>query len=210
MSVAVQVSMEGQLPEPLQRVIAEAGGLSARALEAVGAAAAKAVRDNFRKLPGNRLGGKRHFWAGAVKGTSHTVEGSEVVVTTNQQGVRQRLRGGLIVAGANGSGKKFLTIPARSDAYGKRAGDFPGLKFEITDHGPALVRGGDTFKEVGRKRKDGSRKQVQTGGQGEVVFWLRRKVNQKPNPNVLPNADALGTATIAALMRHFRLKGGAA
>lgn len=212
MSLTTAITLEGQLPEPLQRVIAERGGLSATALQGVGAAAAKAVRENFRSLPGNKLGGKRQFWAGAVKGTSHAVEGGTVTVSTNQIGVRQRLRGGPIVAGANGSGKKFLTIPARSDAYGKTAGDFTGLKFDFTDQGPALVRGSDEFKEVGRKRKDGSRKQVQTGGQGEVVFWLRRRVSQQPNPNVLPSDEVVAEAGIRALMRHFRIApaGGAA
>lgn len=181
MSTAVAITLEGQLPEPLQRVIAERGGLSARALQGVGAAAAKVVRENFRKLPGNKLGGKRQFWAGATKGTSYSVEGSDVVVSTNQIGVGQRLRGGEIRPKA---GKQWLTIPIRAESYGKTVFDF------------GYVAGQKPGKAV-RERLD-------------TLFIRTRRVVQKPNPNVLPSADAVGTATIGALMRHFRLKGGTA
>lgn len=181
MSEALKITLEGQLPEPLQRVIAERGGLSATALQGVGAAAAKAVRENFRSLPGNKLGGKRHFWAGAVKGTSYSVQGGEVTVSTNQIGVRQRLRGGEIRPKA---GKQWLVFPVRAESYGKTVFDF------------GYVAGQKTSKEV-RERLD-------------TLFARARRVVQQPNPDVLPSADTIGTATIGALMRHFRLKGGPA
>lgn len=176
MSVALQVSLQGQLPEPLQRVIAERGGLSTTALQAVGSAAAKAVRDNFRKLPGNRLGGKRQFWAGATKGTSYSIDGGEVVVTTNQIGVNQRVRGGTI----RPVKAKFLVFPVKAESYGKTLADF------------GYVRGQKSTPEQ-RERWD-------------ELFGRAREVTQKPNPNALPSADTIGTATIGALLRHFRLK----
>lgn len=179
MSVAVQVTMAGQLPEALQRVIAERGGLSATALQGVGAAAAKAVRENFRKLPGNQLGGKRHFWAGAAKGTSYSVEGGEVVVTTNQIGVNQRVRGGTI----RPVKARFLVFPVKAESYGKTPADF------------GYVRGQKSTPEQ-RERWD-------------ELFGRAREVTQKPNPAALPSADTIGAATVAALSRHFRLKGGA-
>lgn len=183
MSLTTAITLEGQLPEPLQRIIAERGGLSTTALQAVGSAAAKEVRTNFRGLPGNKLGGKRQFWAGAVKGTSHAVEGGTVTVSTNQIGVRQRLQGGEIRPKA---GKQWLVFPVKAESYGKTVFDF------------GYVAGQKTSKEV-RERLD-------------TLFARARRVVQQPNPNVLPSDDVVAEAGIRALMRHFRIApaGGAA
>jgi hypothetical protein len=67
-----------------------------------------------------------------------------------------------------GSGKTYLTIPACARTYGKTAGDFGGqLAYtqKIATRTPMLI-----FHDS-----------------GEVAFWLRRKIEQKQNRQLLPS-----------------------
>lgn len=99
---------------------------------------------------------------------------------------------------------KFLTIPARPEAYGKRAREFSDLIFAIVDdfYGrprPALIRASQTVFKFGKKTK-GKRmvKDVEEVG-GEVYFWLAKSVRPKPHPEALPKTEDMKRAAVAEL-----------
>ena len=62
--------------------------------------------------------------------------GGSAVISADCLGLRQRLYGGPIVAGAGGSGRKYITIPMCAEAYGTQAADWgDNLVFVITSNG---------------------------------------------------------------------------
>ena len=76
-----------------------------------------------------------------------------------------------------GSGRKYLTIPAAAETYGKAVRDFPQESFAFTVAGgryPALV-----WREAGG-----------THAAGAVAYWLRREVQQKQDRTLLPTDAA--------------------
>lgn len=153
-----------------------------------GEAAAQAVRDHFVKLDSSRpnaLGGRRtHFWGKAARSvtSSPTKDGAEV--TVSHTGVRQRLYGGTIRA----VNAKYLTVPARAEAHGRRARSFKNLKFVPF--------------------ASGSRALVVTGGKrskraGLVMYWLVPSVTQAADPSVLPSEAQLQEAVSAAASEYL-------
>lgn len=198
MSVSLHINTSGTAAQALADLGRSLGDNSVR--NAIGGRVQRLFQDHFRDLNtkrANKLGGQRtNFYAKAARATFFRLEGDGVTLTVAWQGINQRLQGGVL---RPTGGRKFLTIPARAEAYGKRAGEFSNLRFEITDHGPALVQKADEFKSVGRARKDGSRKQVQTAAEGVVMFWLRRSVTQKPDPTVVPGEGAIRDEISAAV-----------
>lgn len=88
-------------------------------------------------------------------------------------------------------GRRFLTIPAGPDTYGRQAGEYPKetLQFATiqTHRGPTPVLLWKTT--AGRHQK------------GEVAFWLRREVYQPQDPTLLPSDsdyETLGRRVITA------------
>ncbi|MCW5557737.1 MAG: hypothetical protein KIT22_07890 [Verrucomicrobiae bacterium] len=157
----------------------------------------------------NKLGGKRtNFWNQAARSTHSKVTGTDLVVSVNQVGVRQRLEGGEI---RPASGRRYLTIPAIAEAYATRAGEWSTVKFGFAfdEQGrirPALIEAQHTAVKFGGKRKDGSRKLTATVRQGGgAVFWLVRRVTQRPDPTVLPSNEELREAAFDGVRRFFNL-----
>ncbi|MEY4377265.1 MAG: hypothetical protein RJB26_1815 [Pseudomonadota bacterium] len=190
---AVNVTSSGPAARFLAQVTSQLQ--PSRLLPRVGGSAQRLTQRHLRRLDRerpNQLGGRRtNFYGKAARGTFFTVAPEGVVVTVGQQGMRQRFAGGVITPVK----ARFLTIPATAEAHGKRAGEFSDLKFAvIPGQGPALVRASDQFKSVGAKRKDGTRRQKQVSSAGDVIFWLRKRVTQRPDPTVIPDAAAYGTA----------------
>lgn len=150
----------------------------------------------------HRAGGS-NFYAKAARSVFASVVPQGAAVTIGQTGFRQRLFGGTIVAGQNGSGRRFLTIPDPDapEAFTTRAPEMNDLHLEKrvnprTDHLQfCLVRNLSTpvsFKR--RKGSDGTTTtkivaDKQQGGQ--VIFWLVRRVTQQADPSVLPPGDAM-------------------
>lgn len=146
------------------------------------------LRDYNASHP-NALGGKRtNFYAQAARATSFQPTSQGVDLVISHTGIAQRYHGGEIRP-VNG---KLLTIPAAPEAHGRRAGEFDNLELigSKTAGFLALVERQSTEISFGRKRKDGTRK-VKVKGQrgGKVMFWLTPRVNQKGDPNVLPDQD---------------------
>lgn len=155
-------------------------------------------RDHLQRLPNNKQGWKStKFWEKAGRSIKYEPNADGFTLVADKIGLRQRLYGGVISA----KKKKYLTIPAIEEAYGKTAREFHDLKFSITPRGPALVRREQTridWKEYKREKKRFAKK----GGvlqmnlfaktsAGDVVYWLRKRVTQKGNPNVLPQRQEI-------------------
>ena len=142
---------------------------------------------------------RQHFWAQVRRGVqTPKVMGQSAVVSINHVGLGQRYYGGEIKP-KNGS--KFLTIPWRSEAYGKRAREFTNLVFRIVEGiGPALVIGtGGTKRESVNKKGDKKTVGVKGGQEGLVMYLLRRKVVQRPDPSVMPTKEEFGQVILKSV-----------
>ncbi len=174
-----------------------------------------AEEDFFRKWFAARQGNKQGwkstgFWKDAANSTHAEVLPDGVIVSISKIGVRQRFLGGDI---SPTGGKKYLTIPAREEAYGRRADSFPNLilafhrvggKVEAWGLVEAIVK---SFKR-GKRGKDGSLsfKKEQTGG--AVMYWLVKHVCQQGDPTVIPPDDKITSVAMdtvrAAVARALR------
>lgn len=168
--------------------------------DAMGQGAANRIRAHLVELNGtraNKLGGRRtNFYTQAAKSTNLTsvdLSPPGFTVTVSKQGFRQRYEGGRIRA----VNAKLLTIPATAEAHGRRASEFPDLQLVVLGGRPALVRARQTrLRRVGGRRP-GFRAASSTSGL-EVLFWLKKEVNQRPDPSVLPTDAQIIAAAVAA------------
>ncbi len=71
---------------------------------------------------------------------------------------------------------KYLTIPAKAAAYGKRAGEIDDLDLIVFKNSAA-----DSFAMALGRRLE--------GGTVDVYYWLRRKVFQEQDRSLLPSDD---------------------
>lgn len=161
----------------------------------MGRAIATTLRKHFTKLDRerpNKLGGKRSHFYGQVRRSVQQPQlygGDGVMVSINHVGIAQRYFGGVIVAGQNGSGKKFLTLPVHPEAYNRRAGEVGDLEpIFFNDNYGILAKPNDESKN----------------GIGEVYYRLVRRVNQKPDPTVLPDDDVIEVEAFTAGEEHIR------
>jgi len=194
----------------IQRITSEAklGGLSL----VMGRAAGNLVRDWLYDLNAERHRYGRNYYSQAADSVTVTNTVRGPVISVTQVGFRQKLKGGVIRPKA---GKTYLTIPAAPEAYGRRAGEFNDLDFQIVldENGslrPALVRRASTaLKFTRRKRKDGTISVSVRPGElreGKVMYWLVRQVNQRPDASVLPPPGLIvATAVQAGVRRLARL-----
>jgi hypothetical protein len=177
----------------------------AQGLVLVGARAASSlVKKHLFELNQQRHRYGRNYYAQAARSVNvaNTSHGAAINIT--QIGIRQRLFGGTITPKT----RKYLTIPADPEAYGKRASEFFDLDFAMAmdPNGrirPALVRRASTVVQFSkRKKKDGS---IKTGFRatalrgGEVMFWLVRRVTQAPDPTVLPYNEHMTAVAVEAI-----------
>lgn len=180
----------------------------------VGRAAAETTREHFRR---KNLDPASHRSASALSAqpsglfnqfrnaTSFEATLTSASVVVRHAAIRQRIEGGTIEPGP---GKKFLTIPAQAIAYGRRAGEFPQLVFAWASHiqnrrsGFALVAPSAINKEVGRARRDGTRRTKEVAPSG-VYFWLVRRVRQPADPTVIPDEQQMQAGVQALLDGYF-------
>jgi len=124
----------------------------------------------------NELGGQRsHFYGNTAKSVSSGGDAEGATVTMSQLGLRQRLEGGEIKPRQG----KYLTIPARSEAYGKRAREFDDLEFVKLSGGRGML----VRKATGAVSE---RADV-----GVIYYWLVPSVLQTADPSVLPNVSTI-------------------
>ena len=189
---------------------ATAAGLS----QVMARAIAIQVKDHLVALNAERHKYGRNYYARAARSVTAKAAGGFALVSVTQIGIRQRLYGGRITAGANGSGRRYLTIPACPEAYGMRAGEFFDLHFgfAMNPRGriqPALIRRpSQAISITRRKQSDGTVKTKvhpgQINGGGQVMFWLVHSVTQRADPTVLPSKQEMITTGIAAAETRLR------
>ena len=222
MSFALQINIERDTATPLlQRLAFIALG------EKVNRAAAQGVvamlERHFRALDASRSGRQfggtnaSHFYAKVAR-TIHAeasaTEASVGIGNEETRGIRQRYFGGTITP----KNTKWLTIPARPEAYGHRAKEFGFLIAIFGDNlgagAGALVARQDTQiakmsgKNKGKMRGvkmlvgDDKKKYIAesgTQGEGGVWYWLVKSVTQDPDPSVLPSNDWIADAAREAV-----------
>lgn len=144
-------------------------------------AATRTVRDHFAQVATwmrNPWGRPAQFWKRMSRATRPEATSSHPAVVMPRE-VAQRFHGGTI---RPTGGRRFLTIPARAEAYRRSARSFQDLVLILfpkrSGRGPAgaLVRHGDK--------------------QSTIFYWLHRKVTQKPDPRVLPTLKQIGDSAV--------------
>ncbi len=172
-------------------------------------AASRAVQTTTRRFYGtldgtrpNKQGWPRtHFFEAVARSVNQPVVTSptEATVSITHHAIRQRIQGGYI---RPTGGRKYLTLPATAEAYGKRAREFGNLRFGFAENkygnlAPALVNAGEQKVSFGRRRKDGSRK-VTPGEDmsSKAFFWLVKQVYQPADPAAFPPEADLEAAAV--------------
>ena len=196
----INVSLTDGISDALKRVGRAARSQALRAV--MGAAVAAVLVSNFEKLDAERHKNETgvRYYAGAARSVQRPqVSGDDVVVAVNQIGIAQRYYGGTITAGSNGSGAKWLTIPAIPAALGRRAGSFSNLQFRFFGPNLAALVSTDPTKakyksSPGAKKERSANLVPREDGRLPVVYWLKRSVTQKADPSVIPPEDTLTAA----------------
>ena len=196
MSIAVKTSVEKDTVSPWLKDL-QGRVTSHRIAAEVGPRCTRLVQRNFRSLGTNKRGwASTHFYGRAAEATNWQEGFGFLNIVVNQIGIRQRLMGGDIRPVNAGA----LTIPAQEEAYGKRAGEFSGLKFAFVmdlERGvmrPALVANRAvatlveqvTIKSGKNKGQTRMKAIAQTFGL-QALFWLAKGVHQTADPRVLPS-----------------------
>jgi hypothetical protein len=172
----------------------------------VGEALVLLTQDHLRGLgPNQRFPAKTtNFWADAARLTNYRADAQGVTTAISKQGVTQRYFGGEIKAKPG----SYLTIPAREEYYGRRAREFNNLRFAILPgQGPVLIEAERTELRSSRRRKGETVSDfAQTADSGGVAYWLRRRVKQDANPDVLPPRLEIGATAVAAIRDFLQTK----
>ena len=207
MAFSVNIDVRDQATPLLKAT--EAKIAPATVAKVAGRAGQNFVRGHFTRLDSarpNRLAGKRtHFYSKAKAGTTYKADATGATVSVNQVGIRQRIEGGVILPKKPGG---FLTIPARAEAYGRRAREFNNLKVLFGRGGQPVALVVADATEV-RATKKGFKSRGEVGG--GVMYWLVKRVDQKADPSVMPNLARMKDAIVAALGQLVRIRpsGGA-
>jgi hypothetical protein len=183
---------------------------------AAGSSVMRLILDHLAALNAERpnaLGGRRtNFYAKAAKSTSYAVTSDGATVSISKTGFAQRLFGGTILPGPD---KKYLTIPARAEAHGRRAGEFNNLEILFGKNGPYALAERESTELRWRqktKRKKGVKsvyRYTAAGADrgGGIFYWLVKSVTQEPDPTVLPATDHILATARNAISAHLRSKG---
>lgn len=222
--IAMRIVLEDTATPALERV---RGFLqSEQAQQVIGYAGRNVVREHLQDLEDTRSGASggpaTHYYGSARRSTSYyIVSDTAVEINVAQVGMRLHYYGGTVEAGkgissATGKPTQYLTIPARSEAYGKKASDFDDLIVLWGRNGPyALARAIST--QIGIERSEAGEKlwgkyygaKATSKGQqgGEVMFWLTKSATIKPDPSVMPDSeefrDAITTRLGSVIRRRF-------
>jgi len=115
--------------------------------------------------------------------TSRGEEDQAVLILGGDVGGFARAFGDVTITPKKG---KYLTIPNKAAAYGKRAGEIDDLEVLVY-----RKSGGGFTLALGREDDDGER---------DVFYWLVKEVNQKQDRSLLPSDDQyLAAAELGAI-----------
>lgn len=197
---AIRIDLTSELPKA--RELAEELGKaieSGDVRQLMGRAIAGALKDHFVKLAHD----SQHHESASSLGAAPTgfyseaqsavqqpnIESDGFSVSINQRGLAQRIFGGPITPTTG----TYLTIPARAESYGKRAGEFDNLKFILFPSGLAALVSKD-----------------EDAHEGGVYYWLVKSVVQQADPSVLPTEEELTDTAINAARDYVATIWGAA
>lgn len=169
-------------------------------------------RDTLHHRSADSLGAAR---TGFYERASQAVQAPQaeddgVSVSILHQGLAQRYFGGTIRAKEG----HLLTIPARTEAYGKRAREFANLRLIMFPSGAGALVEREATVWKGGKSPRGARKIAgsiaeKTKGTeigGGVFYWLVQQVHQDPDPTVLPTSEAILDPALAEVRDFIGLQ----
>lgn len=139
----------------------------------IGVDVSAAVRKHLyaRDAKPNRMGGRKtHYYRSAGDSVNHEITATGAAVNVDHIGIRQRLDGGVITPKT----AKALTIPVSARAHGKRAREFSDT-FILDKSGSGDP---DTVGVIVQDLGD---------GQLDALYVLRTRVDQSPDPTVMPS-----------------------
>ena len=210
--LTIDVTKDAASPAVAQLMLALASSALRRH---VGAAATSLTQGWLRGLPPNRQGWpSQGFYDGAARGTAWepTLDGVRVLVDNPDApgAMKHQYNGGVPGKTRIAATDKLLTVPARAEFYGHRAGEFEGLRFGMFRSGAKFLyiqQGGASLVDfsTGRSRSKG----IGARSAMMVAYWLVPEVEQDAKPEVLPSREAYLAAVKAALEDGVRkLMGG--
>lgn len=199
--LSITVDVQGNARAEYARVIDAIARPEIRRV--MGRALATRMRRHFseRDKEANKMGGTRtHFWGQVRRSVQQPqlVGGDGVQVGINHVAFSQKYFGGDIKPVS----VDWLTIPARTEAYGHRAREFTDLHFvHFGRQLAALVQNESTSLEApnqNRKKDRGIGPIARETTGGGVFFWLVKEVHQEPDPEALPPEQELADAALQA------------
>lgn len=208
MSYGLTIEIVDNISPDLMKLSETLHGDSLKA--AAGGGAKRLLQDHFGQLDSSRsnaLGGKRtHYFAKAARSINYETDSDGVTVSIHQIGIALHYFGGTV----NPVNAKYLTIPARAEAYGKRAGEFDNLEVLWGRKGPYALaeRRSQDINIVKDRRKNHKGKYLMKSVSisergGGVFFWLVKSATIQADKTVLPDASLINDAAVLAVLNHI-------
>jgi hypothetical protein len=198
MSVAVTITVTGDAQRMLSQLdqkLVNRGELH----EDIATRAENVTRDYLRGIARTRHATARKLGAtptGHLERAAESVhsfsdaEGATIGITS--PGIGRAFEDKVITPGP---GKKYLTIPATAEAYGKRAGQFNDLRLAFFKGGLLALVKADQSSLSDRKASGYSvEKKAAPKARPPVYYWLKKSVTQKQDRTLLPSDAMLQAA----------------
>lgn len=148
----------------------------------------KAHLTNIDSTRANRLGGTRtHFYSHAADSTQFQLQGKGFIISINHVGMALRYYGGRVKP----VNRKYLTIPARARAHGKRAREFTAAKVGYA-HGRRSRKVRPFYIYLGEPTNP------------TILYWLVKSVKQRGDKTVLPSMDRLEEGMVEAGGKYLK------
>ena len=161
----------------------------------VGQASTVFTQAHLRSLLGNKQGWpSQNFYDKAARGTYYETTEDGVRISVDNEdapgAMKHQYNHGVAGKTTITSTGKLLTIPARAEFYGHRAGEFANLRFVMFRSGAkALVIGTGGAERVNFSTGTSSQKGIGARSAMMVAYWLKDSVVQDAKPEVLPTKD---------------------
>jgi hypothetical protein len=150
------------------------------------------------------------------------IESDGVSVSVNKPGVALHYFGGTVKPGKSisrftGRPTTLLTLPARTEAYGKSAGEFNNLKMVWGKGGRPVALAEDTASPTSEihlvKSKNGVLRKVHVQAPPEkqgglIMFWLVPQVTIQAKPDVIPQLEEMALPAFHEVVRYLEEQTG--
>lgn len=181
----------------------------------VGKAVTVFTQAHLRSLLPNKMGWpSQRFYQKCADGTAYEVTEDGVRVTIDNPeapgALKHQYNRGQSGTTTISMKDKLLTIPARAEFYGHRAGEFANLRYvQFASGAKALVIGRGGAELVNFATGKSSSKGIGARSAMMVAYWLAESVTQQAKPEVLPTRESYMNVVHAALNEGIaQLAGG--